>query len=218
MQKSHKSTSISDCLAEPHDWLALAFTLVIWDGGVLGHAEALIGGRHGEDEEECMGGAGDEGQKLRLGNAVDIVHSERFGEAELVEEVGHQFWVGLHGDEGQLASIGSGCCAGYCCHGLCLKYDVVIVGRAYQGFTGDDFNVCLPGPSVFTSREQGHGIALVGVAPMISSNHFIYIATPPSHKLRQARCIRVCSCESAARSHLIPRTAIYIQPHVDGSL
>ena len=40
-----------------------------------------------------MGGAGDEGEEVGVGDAEDVVEGEGWGEAEVVEEGGHYFGV-----------------------------------------------------------------------------------------------------------------------------
>lgn len=57
--------------------------------------ELFVRVRDGKDEQECEGGSREEGEERGLGQGVDIVEGEAGREAELVDEVGHDFGVVL---------------------------------------------------------------------------------------------------------------------------
>lgn len=128
VQQPHEAARVPDRLAEPQHGLLRAFTLVLVQQGVLGQAVALVGGADGEDEEDGEGGARDEGEHVRVGEGVDVVDLEGRGEAELVEEGGHELRVGFEGDEGRGCGGGVGVCGGHC-GGLLflLSYSALVV-------------------------------------------------------------------------------------------
>ena len=76
--------------------------------GVLGEPVGLVRGRDGEDEQEGEGRPGDEGEEVRVREGVDVVHGEGGGDAERVQEGGHEGGVGFEGDEGRGGGGGVG--------------------------------------------------------------------------------------------------------------
>lgn len=82
MQESDGAASVPDCLLDPEDRLAGAGAGVRRGGGVLGDAAGLPGWCEGQDYEEGVCGAGDVGEEIGVGEAVDVVEGEGRGEAE----------------------------------------------------------------------------------------------------------------------------------------
>lgn len=115
MQQAHEAARVADGLAEPDDGLAVALAGVLGQGGVLGEAVALVRGRDGEDEQQGEGGPRDEAQHVGVVQAVDVVHAQLRGQAELVQQVAHELRVGLERDEGDAAYVACWCCL---CHVL----------------------------------------------------------------------------------------------------
>jgi hypothetical protein len=70
---------------------------VVRERDVFFVAEGFVAGGGREDEEEGVGGPWDEGEEVRVGDAVDVVELECGREAEVVEERGHYFGVVLCG-------------------------------------------------------------------------------------------------------------------------
>lgn len=95
VEQAHEAAGVPDRLLPPHDGLAVALAPVLLDAGVLGQARGLVGGAHGEDEEEGEGGARHEGQQLGLRDAVDVVDLQRAAQAELAQEGRHELRVRL---------------------------------------------------------------------------------------------------------------------------
>lgn len=98
MQQADEPASVADGLLIPEDFLVRTGGCVVGSGSVFGGAEGLVGFADGEDEQEGVGGAGDEGEEVWVGDAEDVVKLEGGREAEVVEEGGHYFgvvfWVG----------------------------------------------------------------------------------------------------------------------------
>lgn len=116
MQQAHEPAGVAYRLAEPDDGLAVAAARVLGQGGVLGEAVALVGGRDGEDEQQGEGGARDEAEHVGVVEAVHVVDAQLLGQAKLVEQVAHQLRVGLERDEGDAAYVARWC--GLCHGGL----------------------------------------------------------------------------------------------------
>lgn len=69
--------------------------LVLWAIFVFLNAELLVGLADGEDEEQGMGGAWDKGEQFRFVYAENIVERELLGEAQIVDQGGHDVGVVL---------------------------------------------------------------------------------------------------------------------------
>ena len=85
MQQPNEPAGIADRLFEPDDRFGGAGAGVRRERCVFGRAEGFVGGCYGEDEEEGVGGAREEGEEGWLGEGVDVVVGEGGGEAELVD-------------------------------------------------------------------------------------------------------------------------------------
>lgn len=95
MQQGHHAARIGNGLLPPHDRLLGALAPILLDETVLGHALALVYIADGEDEQQGVGRFGDHLEEIDVVEGVDIVHGQLVGDAELVDEVGHELWVGL---------------------------------------------------------------------------------------------------------------------------
>lgn len=105
MQQAHHAASVANRLLEPHDGLVVALAAVFGQRDILGQTGALVGSGDGEDQQQGVGRARDEGEELGFCEAVDIVDGEVGLEAEVVEELGHQLWIGFQRDEGYATGI-----------------------------------------------------------------------------------------------------------------
>lgn len=113
VQQPHEAARVAYGLAEPDDGLGVALAGVLGQGGVLGEAVALVRGRDGEDEQQGEGGPRHEPEHVGVVQAVDVVHAQLPGQAEVVQQVAHELRVGLERDEGDAAHVARWCCL---CH------------------------------------------------------------------------------------------------------
>ena len=67
---------MTDCLFKPDYRLVRTFACVIRLGRVFGDSRGLPGGREWKDHQECVNGTWDEGEKVRVGEGVDVVELE----------------------------------------------------------------------------------------------------------------------------------------------
>ena len=75
---AHRATGIADSLTKPDDLaIFVFFSPIQFSATVLLHAVFLIRARDGEHKKEGMHRTGNEGQQVRVGDAVDIVKCER---------------------------------------------------------------------------------------------------------------------------------------------
>lgn len=130
MQQPHEPARVADGLAEPHNGLAVALARVVREGGVLGEAVALVRGRDGEDEQQGEGGPRHEAEHVGVVQAVDVVHAQLRGQAELVQQVAHELRVGLERDEGDAAYVACWCCL---CHVWFWVWGVVVSSITLDG-------------------------------------------------------------------------------------
>lgn len=106
MQQPHEPTCILDRLLKPHHGLVFPFTLILGQRGVLGEPVARVRGIDGENEQQGMCRTRDEAEEVPVCEAVDIVHGKALAQAKVVQQCGHELWVGFERDEGDAASVG----------------------------------------------------------------------------------------------------------------
>lgn len=80
MKQANQPTRMADRLLEPNNGLLRAGAAVVVHGAVFGFADGVPRRRHGDCDEEGVGGAGDEGEERRFGEGVDVVEGEGGGE------------------------------------------------------------------------------------------------------------------------------------------
>lgn len=93
VQQPNQPTCIPNRLFEPQHLLVRAYALVLGFILVLLRAELLVRVADWEDEEQGVGWAWDEGEQVRIVDAVDVLKADGFGEAELVKKRGHYLGV-----------------------------------------------------------------------------------------------------------------------------
>jgi len=81
MQQANQTAGMADRLPEPDDGLLGASAGVVLSGPVFGLADFVPGGRHGDCDEQGVGGAGDEAEEGGLVERVDVVEGEGGWEA-----------------------------------------------------------------------------------------------------------------------------------------
>lgn len=93
MQEPDKPARVADRLLEPCYWFRRARTGVFLQIAVFRDPGLLVCLGHGEDEEEGVGWAWDEGDQVGLVDGEDVGEAEGCGESELVHQVRHHLWV-----------------------------------------------------------------------------------------------------------------------------
>jgi hypothetical protein len=78
MDYAHRATGIANCLTKPDDLaIFVFFSHIQFSATVFLNTVFLIRTRDGEHKKEGMHRTGNEGQQVRVGDAVDIVKCER---------------------------------------------------------------------------------------------------------------------------------------------
>jgi hypothetical protein len=95
VEEADQTTGVPNRLLVPDHLLTLATARVYFFVGILLRAEFFVGVVDRENEEQSGGRTRDEGEKIWVVDAEDVVELEFGAQTQLVDEAAHHLWVVL---------------------------------------------------------------------------------------------------------------------------